>query len=423
VSYALYAAAIIFVLTYVLISVRRIGRVSVEMPAVALFGAALMVGFGIVSPSQALQSINLNVILLLLGMMLMVAGLEVCGFFDYVSIRAAARARSGTHFLAMLMIATAVLSALVLNDTIVLLMTPIVIKSCRSLGLKPVPFLVGEAIAANVGSVATEVGNPQNAFIGISSGIPFMTYSAYMVPITAMCLALAIPITWLAFRKDLAKPISRPESAVPLRKPMIQKTGLVFVLVVLFWAVVAFLTTDPQWLPFIAFIGGAVVLLCLPLFAKATYDGLTKRVDWSILLFFIGLFILLKGVEVSGLLDSIIGGFQSATGGGAGLWGFSGLSALLSNLISNVPAVLLLSPTVGTTFAGHTTVAWLTLAASSTLAGNATILGAAANVIVAQSASSQGVQIRMKDFVRAGLFVAAATLVAATAVLWLVSLM
>ncbi len=422
-SYALYAAAAIFLLTYILISVRRVGRISLEMPAVALFGAALMVGFGVVSPSQAIAAINLNVILLLLGMMLIVAGLEICGFFDFVSIQAAARAKSGAHFLATLMVATAVLSALVLNDTIVLLMTPIVIKSCRSLGLNPVPFLVGEAIAANVGSVATEVGNPQNAYIGISSGIPFPLYSAYMVPITAMCLAIAIPLTWLAFRKEFNKPISRSETGIPIRKPMIQKTGLIFVLVILFWAVVAFLMTDPQWLPLIAFIGGAVVLLCLPLFAKATYDGLTKRVDWSILLFFVGLFILLKGVEVSGLLDVIVGGFKGATGGGGGLWGFSGLTAVLSNIISNVPAVLLLSPSVSVTFPADTTIAWLTLAASSTLAGNATILGAAANVIVAQSASSHGVEVRMRDFVRAGLLVTVATLIAATAVLWLLSLM
>jgi len=204
---------------------------------------------------------------------------------------------------------------------------------------------------------------------------------------------------------------------------MIQKRGLLFVLVILFWAVVAFLLSSPEWLPFIAFIGGAIVLLFIPLFAKATYEGLTKRVDWSILLFFIGLFIVLKGVEVSGLLDAVRGGFSATTGVGGGLWGFSGLAALLSNLISNVPAVLLLSPSVATSFPANQQVAWLTLAASSTLAGNATILGAAANVIVAQSASSHGVEIRMRDFVKAGLMVAAATLVAATAVLWLVSSM
>ena len=419
----LYAAAAIFLLTYVLISVRRIGRISLEMPAVALFGAALMIGLGVVSPAQAIESVNLNVILLLLGMMLMVAGLEVCGFFDYVSIRVASRSRSGLHFLVLLMITTAVLSALVLNDSIVLLMTPIVIKSCRSLGLNPVPFLVGEAIAANVGSVATEVGNPQNAYIAIQSNIPFVTYSAYMVPITAMCLAIAIPLTWLAFRKEMSKPISRLEQAQSIRQPMMQRRGLAFVLAIMSWAVAAFLLSSPEWLPVIALVGGAVVLLLLPVFAKTTYEGLTKRVDWSILLFFIGLFIVLKGVEVSGLLDVVKGGFDATTGGGGGLWGLSGLTALLSNLISNVPAVLLLSPSVSTSFPASQQVAWLTLAASSTLAGNATILGAAANVIVAQSASSHGVEIKMKDFVKAGLMVTAATLVAATALLWLLTVL
>jgi len=421
VQYALAAASVIFVLTYVLISIRRVGRTTLEMPAVALFGAALMIGFGVVSPSQALEAINLNVIILLMGMMLMVAGLEVCGFFDYVSTRAAARARSGAHFLAMLMISTAVLSALVLNDTIVLLMTPIVIKSCRSLGLNPVPFLVGEAIAANAGSVATEVGNPQNAYIGIQSGIPFLDYSAVMVPITAMCLAIAILLTWFAFRRELSRPIDRANQPAPMRQPLMQKRGLYFVFAVLVWAVIAFLLSTPSWLPLIAFIGGGVVLFFIPAFAKATYEGMIKRVDWSIIMFFVGLFILLKGVEVSGLLDVIIGGFRVVTGGGGGLWGFSGLTAVLSNLISNVPAVLLLGPTVATSFPATEHFAWLTLAASSTLAGNATILGAAANVIVAQSASSQGVELRMRDFVRAGLLVTVATLIAATAVLWALS--
>src|SRR2546428_553554 len=263
-----------------------------------MLGGALMLVLGVLTPAQALLAINLDVIVLLVGMMLLVSGLEVCGFFDLVSSRIAVRAKSQASFLAWLMVATAALSAIVLNDTIALLVTPVVVRSTRALRVNPLPYLVAVAIAANVGSVATEVGNPQNAFIAIQSGIPFLTFTAYLLPVMVACLAAAIQ-----------------------------------------------------------------------------------------------------------------GGFTSTVGGQSGglVW-LVGLSALLSNLISNVPAVLLLATVVPR----GSTQLWLGLAASSTLAGNATILGAACNVIVVQVASRDGVSVSMKDFMKAGLPVTAATLVLST---------
>src|SRR2546428_620627 len=150
-------------------------------------------------------------------MMLLVSGLEICGFFDLVSSRIAVRAKNQAAFLAWLMVATAALSALVLNDTIALLVTPVVIRSTRALRGNPLPYLVAVAIAANVGSVATEVGNPQNAFIAIRSGIPFLTFTAYLLPVTIACLVAAIGLVWLAFRKDLAVPLTPISSVEPVR--------------------------------------------------------------------------------------------------------------------------------------------------------------------------------------------------------------
>src|SRR5207247_4660946 len=167
-----------------------------------------MLVLGVLTPAPALLAINLYVIVLLVGMMLLVSGLEACGFFDLVSSRMAVRAKSQASFLAWLMVATAALSAIVLNDAIALLVTPVVIRSARSLKVNPVPYLVAVAIAANVGSVATEVGNPQNAFIAIRSGIPFLTFTAYLLPVTIVCLAIAIAGVRLAFRRDLAAPIA-----------------------------------------------------------------------------------------------------------------------------------------------------------------------------------------------------------------------
>jgi len=411
VAYALYAAAAIFVATYALISTQGIGRYRIERPTAAMLGAALMIALGVVGPSAAIGSIDLDVLILLLGMMLLVAGLDACGFFDYIALLIANRARTQWEFLWTLMVAAAVLSALVLNDAIALLMSPIVVRACRAMALDPVPFLVGEGIAVNVGSVATEVGNPQNAFIGIHGNIPYLEYASVMAPITIACLLLSIGIVRLAFRRRLSGAITkRPphDTLVPIHKP-----GLAFTLGVLVAAAVGFVATTPDWLPAIALIGGSVVLVGLPLLHRgASSRGIVRKVDWSILLFFIGLFVVIAAVQSSGLSDVIQGGFTWLSGGNTGgVWWLSGLSAILSNLVSNVPAVLLLAP-----LATNRRL-WLTLAASSTLAGNATILGAAANVIVVQAASRQGVEVSFKDWFRAGFPVTVATLVLATAIL------
>ncbi len=410
-SITLFASAVIFVVTYVLISVRSLGRFPLDRPAVALLGGALMLLAGVLTPQQALGAINLDVILLLVGMMLLVSGLEVCGFFDLVSTWIAERAKSQVAFLAGLMVATAFLSALVLNDAIALLMTPIVVRSAKSLKVKPVPYLVALALAANIGSVATEIGNPQNAYIAIASGIPFLTFTVVLLPVTLVCLAVGIGLVWLAFRKDLAAPLQRADHLPPVH---LERNGLAVTLGIAFAVVAGFFLSTPVWLPVIAIVGGSLVLFFLPFAAKATPRTLVSKVDWSIVLFFVGLFVLLEGVQVSGLAGRIEDGFTSLFGQrSGGLAWLTGLSAILSNLISNVPAVLLLAQLVP---AGSNQL-WLALASSSTLAGNATILGAACNIIVVQLAAREGVEVSMKDFVKAGLPVTIATLVLSTVII------
>ena len=414
-GYALLAATVIFVATYVLISMRNLGRFPLDRPAVALLGGALMLVAGILTPAQAMTSINLDVILLLVGMMILVSGLDVCGFFDLVSTWIASKAKSQATFLAGLMVAAAFLSALVLNDAIALLMAPIVIRSARSLRVRPVPYLVALAIAANIGSVATEIGNPQNAYIAIASGIPFLTFTAALLPVMLACLAVSIGLVWLVFRKDLSAPLSRVADLPPIR---LQRNGLAVTLGVGLGVVVGFFLSTPPWLPLIAIAGGAFVLFFLPFVSTTSARVLVAKVDWTIVLFFVGLFVLLEGVQVSGLSAGIQSGFTTAFGGqSGGLAWLTGLSAVLSNLISNVPAVLLLAQVVQG--AGGSRLLWLALASSSTLAGNATILGAACNVIVVQIASREGVEVSMKEFMKAGLPVTLATLALSTVMLFL----
>ena len=411
---SLYVAAAIFVLTFALLSIRSIRSYRLDRPAVALFGAALMLAFGIVTPVKAMEALSggLGVLVLLLGMMLLVAGLDVCGFFDLVSRRIAEVSQSQLHFLVLLFGSTAILSALVLNDTIALLMTPIVVKTCRTLRINAAPFLVALALAANIGSVATPVGNPQNAYIAIQGAIPFGTFTSRLLPVAALSLAVGLAVVWLAFRKDLSAHVEGFQEARKAAPVIVQRRGLALTLAVVIGTVAAFSLSSPDMLPFAALIGGSLVLLILPALAHTTPRTLFEKVDWSVLILFLGLFIVMKGVQTSGLLGAIMAQL-GANAVGSDVWQLTAASGLVSNLVSNVPAVLLLAPLVPTA----QTNLWLALAASSTLAGNATILGAAANIIVVQVAAKAGADVSMRDFVKAGL--PTAFLTTALAAAWL----
>ncbi|MDD1770545.1 MAG: hypothetical protein LUO79_05620 [Methanomassiliicoccales archaeon] len=422
----LWLALIVFVVTYVLISIRRFRWFNIERPAVAMLGAALMIVLGVVTPQEAIDAIDLNILALLLGMMLLVASLQLCGFFTWVSLRIIGSSKNLFEFLVMIMVATAVLSALILNDAVVLLFTPIIIQTCRLIKVNPIPFLVAEAVSANIGSVATEVGNPQNVFIAAQSGIPFVDFSARLLPVAAISLFVAIVLIWFVFRRDLKlgqaetkprrffpKEVSRPIDCEAARckinfEGMHKSVYIVLgVLVVVFLGFV-FSSVIGMPLSIVAIVGGTVVLFALPLFNRqASAKSILGGVDWTLLLFFVGLFIVLKGVEVSGLMNEMVSIFESTGEGLTSVPGLTAFSGILSNLISNVPAVMLLSPFLVTL--GSTTL-WLTLAASSTLAGNATILGAAANVIVAESGERMGVEISFWKFVKAGLPITVITL-------------
>lgn len=413
----MWLALIIFATTYLLISIRRFRWFNIERPTVALLGAAMMILLGVVSPVEALEAIDLNTLALLLGMMILVGCLEVCGFFTWVSLRIISNSKDRLHLLILIMVVTAVLSAFILNDTVVLLFTPIVIRTCMLIKSDPVPYMVAIAISANIGSVATAVGNPQNAYIATQSGISFIEFSAAMLPIAIVSMIVAVPMVWLVFRKDLkdgtkngptidAESVSEQVNFKGMDRSVWLVGGLIFFVFIGF--IIAPLFGVP--LAAVAFTGGALALFMLPLANKKTNSkAILKGVDWTLLLFFIGLFIVLKGVAVSGLLQGMEDAFQSASNGGLStVPGLSLFTALLSNLISNVPAVILLAPFVASI---GETVLWLALASSSTLAGNATILGAAANVIVAENGEKLGVQMPFWRFLKAGLPITIVTLV------------
>jgi len=434
----LWIALAIFLATYALISIRRFPKVKVDRPAAALIGAGLMVVFGVVSPANALSAINIEIVILLIGMMLLVAGLELCGFFEWVSLRMIKYSKNQFRFLILTMVVTGFLSALVLNDTVVLLFTPIIIRTCRLLKSNPVPFLVAEAISANIGSVATAVGNPQNAFIATTSGISFTEFSIRLVPVSIVCMAVAILVLYLFYRKDIEKGSAHEfrkkildegwkafeEELVKgdttttsgIRKLKERRIGLYALIVITAATFIAFVASHVISTPIalIAFLAGITALFVLPLLTDVKSKEMLNGVDWSIIMFFIGLFVLLEGVKDSGLLTDIGNAFPGFRQGEVpNIAWLTALSAFLSNLVSNVPAVLLLAELIPVS----DTNLWIALASSSTLAGNATILGAAANIIVAEKAEGMGVEVNFWKFTLVGFPIAMLTLFISTLML------
>jgi Na+/H+ antiporter NhaD/arsenite permease-like protein len=434
----LLVAFAIFLVTYALISIRRFPKFKIDRPAAALLGAALMILFGVVGTKEAIAAINMDIIILLVGMMVLVAGLELCGFFEWVSLRMIKYSKDQFTFLVLTMVVTGALSALVLNDTIVLLFTPIIIRTCRLLKSNPVPFLVAEAIAANIGSVATVVGNPQNVFIATKANISFISFSAKLLPVSAVCMLIAIAILYLVYKKDIEKgnaqefrrrilkdgwkafqdELIKGDAATTsgIRKLRERRLGLYTLVGITALTFMAFVMSHVLDTPIamIAFLAGVIALFLVPLVTDVRAKDMLAGVDWTIILFFVGLFIVIEGVKTSSLLSDIKDTFPGFHGGSIpSLEWLTALSAFLSNLVSNVPAVMLLSEMIPVSQPDL----WLALASSSTLAGNATILGAAANVIVAEKAEGMGVEVNFWKFTLVGFPIALATLFVSTLML------
>lgn len=394
------AALVIFVATFSLISAGRAARGRIGIPVIAVAGGAAMIAAGILSPGGALSSISWGTLELILGMMLLASALEASGFFELVSGLIIRASSTPSLFLVVVSLVTAFLSALILNDAVVLLLTPVIISSARRMGISPVPPLVLEALSSNIGGAATEVGNPQNAYIAGASGLGFAYFTSRLLPVAALSLIAAIVAVMLlsgrGYRSlSAAAPEARSHALPPLTGKIAVMLAVVASVFTLFYAL------PHSYLPATALSGGLAAALLSTVTSKGGLRRVAGGVDWGILAFFGGLFVLIGGVESSGLLNLIISSLVGVdphllnSPGGVAL-----LSAILSNLVSNVPAVLLIAHVMGN---GTTPLLWLTLSSSSTLAGNATILGAAANVIVVRRASREGLPITLPAFAKYGL--------------------
>ena len=380
----------VFVLTYLFIAVGKLPGYHLDRAGAALLGASLMVWLGALSLEEAYSAIDFDTIALLLGMMIVVANLRLSGFFLLVNEWVVARARYPIVLLIAIVLISGVFSAFLVNDTICLVMTPLVLDVALRLKRNPVPYLLAVALASNVGSTATITGNPQNMIVGSLSRISYGNFAAALAPIAAAGLVLTIAMIVLTYRKEFLTrepfKIRIPEQ-IRYNRPVVIKSLLVTALmVVLFFA--------GQPVAKVAILGGAFMLFTRRIKAHKVY----KEIDWPLLVMFSGLFVVVAGFERVALTPGVIAAVAQQHLDHAGV--LSLITAALSNLVSNVPAVLMLKPFVANLADPQR--AWLVVAMASTLAGNFTLVGSVANLIVAQRAQGAGIKIGFWAYFKVG---------------------
>jgi Na+/H+ antiporter NhaD/arsenite permease-like protein len=390
-------ALIAFAGTYLGLAVGHLPGFRVDRTGVAIIGAAVMVVSGVLPWEKAVASVDAPTLVLLFGMMIVAAYLRLSGFFNLVTHWAIGRAGNPVGLLGVVILASGVLSALFVNDVICVVLAPVVLGAARQLRLPPIPYLIALATAANVGSVATLTGNPQNMLIGSFSGISYRGFLVRQAPVAVLGLVCTFAAVWLVYRRQLPARFPTMDLAAhfPVHRALMTKT-ILGVCVML----VAFLAGVP--IALVAVGGAAYTLLTRRVKPEKVY----REIDWELLVLFVGLFVLIGGIEESRLTDYLFG-----WAGQLALYRPAVLTvviAALSNLVSNVPAVLLFKNVVPTF--GEPGRAWLILAMASTLAGNLTIIGSVANLIVVEAAREERVVIGFWEYARVGVPLTVVTL-------------
>jgi len=397
---------LVFVLVYAGMILGGLPGLALDRTGVALLGAIALIATGRVSPEEAWEAIDVPTMGLLLGLMIVSAQFRLGGFYSHFTARLAAADVSPPMLLALVVSSAGVLSALLCNDIVCLAMAPILADGCARRGLDPVPFLLGLACASNVGSAATLIGNPQNMLIGQVLGLRFDTY-LLQASVPALLGLVAVWLVLCAIERGrwhretrVAAQMPHPFSAWQTSKALAVLGALVAALVL------------GSWPREIAALAAAAVLLTSRRMASRE---MLLLVDWHLLVLFAGLFVVNHALEQSGNLPQAVAyGREIGLDPAHPAWLFAA-SVLLSNIVSNVPAVMLLLPSASHELAGPV------LALSSTLAGNLLIVGSIANIIVVDQAARLRLPITWRDHARVGVPVTLATLAIAAVWLWLLA--
>jgi Na+/H+ antiporter NhaD/arsenite permease-like protein len=395
---------LIFFLTYAVVALGRAPGLRVDRTGAAVIGAILMVVSSAIAFDDAVRAVDFRTLVLLFGMMVLVAHLRLAGGFAALVRFVSARVRHPALLLVALVVTTGLLSALFVNDTICLVFTPIVLDVAETRRHRPLPYLLALATASNIGSVATMTGNPQNMLIGTVSGLSFRTFAGALAPVALVGLVIDALVIWAIFRRDLhaLSTDEAPPRGVPPHGPLLVKSTVVAA-----GMLAGFLAGYDAAL--VAAAGAAVLLVTRRVSPKKVYAA----IDWDLLMLFAGLFVVVGAAERAGIDRRVFDmlaplGLQTVAG-------LSATAAILSNAVSNVPAVMLFTRLVPRLPDPRR--AWLALAMASTLAGNLTILGSIANLIVVEGARRRGYSVSFWEYARVGVPITIATL--AFGVWWL----
>ncbi len=390
---------IVLACVFVLIAVRRVGRFRLQIWQIMLLGAVAVLLAGSITLVSALRAVNLDVMVFLFGMFVVGQAMEESGYLSYVSYQLFRRARTVDEMLLAVLFVMGLLAALLMNDTIAIIGTPVVLALAKSAGRRPQMMLLALASAITIGSVASPIGNPQNLLVAIHGEVqnPFVTFGSHLLAPTVLCLFAAFGVLRLVYRREfdgvrmtqvcpvLADPsLARlcRVSLVVLAVMLLAKVSLTFLGVVVDFR-----------LTYIALGTALPVLLLSPRRLETV-----RRIDWTTLVFFAAMFVLMESVWLSGYLQAAIdrSGLELASPGV-----IMTLSVLASQLLSNVPLTALYLPLLDGLGAG--TAAYMALAAGATIAGTFTVLGAASNVIIIQNAERRcGESLSFAEFARTG---------------------
>ena len=400
-------SSLVFIVSLVLIFSEKLHR-----SITAIAGAVFIVGLGKIlgfySEEAALEAIDFNTLGLLLGMMILVAMLEPTGFFQYVAVWAAHTSKGKpVRLFVLLGSVTTVLSMFLDNVTTVVLIAPVTILICEILGMNPLPYLIAEALLSNTGGVATLVGDPPNVLIGSAAGLSFNDFLIYSLPIVAVAWVAALVLLRFLFGDELSKQPSNVQAVMGLNPSeslddpkTARKVLIVLGIAVLLFFVHHTLHISPS---FIAVSAAAVALA----WVQPDIQGTFKRVEWSVLIFFSSLFVMVGGLEASGVLDAIVGLLEGLAGipplwfGVSLIW----IVAILSAVVDNVPITIALIPVIqGLGATGmNITPLWWALAFGAGFGGNGTIIGSTANIIVTTLSEKTRMPITSRIWNRRGL--------------------
>jgi Na+/H+ antiporter NhaD/arsenite permease-like protein len=399
---------IIFVLTYAVIALGEIPWTRIDRTGAALAGAVAMVVSGALGEAAAEHAIDFHTIALLLGMMIVVANLRLSGAFAFFARALLSRARSGFGMLAMTVAASGLLAAFFINDVVCLALTPLIIDAAEIAGVDPIPLLLGLATASNIGSAATITGNPQNMIVAGFARLGYASFAIHLAPAAIIGLVFDYLVIAAIYRSSLGAtrtPADDGVSAIRVNRPLMLKSSLVALAVL-----AMFLAGYPTHM--VAMSAGVFLLFTRRIKPARVY----RLIDWTLLAMFTGLFIVVAGFETTGFLAEAVRivGVQRLTHPAT----LTVVVAILSNLVSNVPAVLLFRP-LYPMLGGSRAVALL-IASASTYAGNLTVVGSIANLIVIEQARLRKINVTFVDYLRVGVPITLITLAinAAFLTLW-----